>query len=80
MKLSEMTIKDVYAGIALIVAVILSFCGCFLDPQGIIDTSMLYLIAQFLTLTATLLGMGSTVAKIQNIVKGIRSNNTPPIK
>lgn len=56
--------KDILALISLLTAVALAFCATFVDPQGEIDSSMLYAIAQFLTLTATLLGIDSAILQI----------------
>lgn len=66
MKWEDIQLKDIYAGFALLVATVLSFVGTFLPPQGIVDSSMLYLIAQFLLLAATLLGFGNVYRKITN--------------
>lgn len=72
----KLTIKDYYAGFAIIVATVLAFCGTFLPPAGIVDSSMLYLIAQFLVLAATLLGFGTMYTQIYNMIKGFKNNQS----
>lgn len=71
MKWSEAHIKDYYAGFALLVATVLSFIGTFLPPQGEVHQTMLYLIAQFLLLCATLLGFGNIYNKISRKIDSI---------
>ena len=73
---SDVTIKDYYAGFALLVATALSFIGTFLPPAGEIHQSMLYLIAQFLVLCATLMGVGHIYKQIKDSVsEGMKGKN-----
>ena len=65
----KLTVKDCYAGIVILVATVLSFMATLLPPQGIVDSSMLYLIAQWLLLAATLLGAGAIYEKMLNLFK-----------
>lgn len=66
------TNKEILAAVSLFSAIAFGALGSFVAPQGIIDSSMLYLIAQFLVFSATLLGFGDTVHKIQKIAKEIK--------
>lgn len=50
-------------------AVLFGTAGMLLPPLGIIDNSILMLIAQLLILCATLLGVESYVEKIRDIMK-----------
>jgi len=72
MKLHDVTIKEGSAVIALLAAIAFGVLGCVTDPIGIIDRSMLYLVAQFLIFAATALGMGATIQKMSNLVKEIK--------
>lgn len=60
--------KDFLAALATVAAIGFGIAGTFIAPQGIIDSSMLYLIAQLLLYAATLLGFGSAVQKIAEML------------
>jgi len=62
-------IKHLIAIASFVVAVIMSFVALLLPPPGVIDQSVLLLIAQFLILTATLLGVSSYVESIKKLRK-----------
>lgn len=51
--------NKILAWAAFIAAVVLAFTGLFTPPQGEIDSSVSMVIAQFLLLCATLLGIKS---------------------
>ena len=65
----KLSIRDYYAGFAMLVATVLAFFATFLPPQGVVDSSMLYLIAQFLILAATLLGAGEMYEKMLTLFR-----------
>lgn len=48
------SLKFVAGGVCLIMAIIISFVALFLPPTGIIDSSVLWLIAQALLFTSSL--------------------------
>lgn len=59
-----MTSKTLYSGFALVSAVFIALCGVWIQPLGIVDTSLLYVIAQLLIYSASLLGISSAVGHI----------------
>lgn len=52
-----MSMRNVIALAALVWAIILSMCALWLDPQGIIDASVLVLLAQILVFIASIFGL-----------------------
>lgn len=66
-----MKIRSIYSGIALVSAVVLSALAVFIQPRGVIDTSVLYVIAQFLIYSASLLGIAGAVSAISDHLKNI---------
>lgn len=66
-----MLIRNIYSGIALICAVVLSGIACFIEPEGVIDTSVLYVIAQLLIYSASLLGIAGVANAISKHLKNI---------
>ena len=56
------------AYIATIASVGFGIAGTIIAPMGIIDSSMLYLIAQLLIFAATLLGFGTTISKVTDLI------------
>lgn len=74
-----MTSKSFYSGFALVAAVTIAMCGVFIAPMGIVDSSLLYVIAQLLIYSASLLGISSAVqhiAKHFDIINKNRNNGT----
>lgn len=67
-----MTSKTFYSGFALFAAVTIAMCGVFITPMGIVDSSLLYVVAQLLIYSASLLGISSAV---QHIAKHLDSIN-----
>lgn len=66
-----MIIRNIYSGIALAGAVILSAAAVAIEPMGVIDTSILYVVAQLLIYSASLLGISSAVNALSKHVKSI---------
>lgn len=62
-----MKVRYTYAGIALGAAVLLGLLS-FLLHDGEITGNMLILVAQFLVYSLTMVGLGTAVAKILNIM------------
>ena len=63
------------AYIATIASVGFGIAGTIIAPMGIIDSSMLYLIAQLLIFAATLLGFGTTISKVTDLINKNLKNN-----
>lgn len=68
-----MIIRNIYSGIALAGAVILSAAAVAIEPMGVIDTSILYVVAQLLIYSASLLGISSAVNALSKHIKSISS-------
>lgn len=68
-----MLIRNIYSGIALVSAVLLSAAAIVIQPRGIIDTSILYVIAQLLIYSASLLGIAGVASAISKHLKNITS-------
>ena len=68
-----MKTKDVLSACALASAIVIAFLGILIEPLGIIDTSLLYVIAQLLIYSASLLGISSA---IQQFTKTFKNNAT----
>lgn len=56
-------LKAYLALTAFVFAIIFAFTGIFCDPRGIVDHSVLILIAQFLLFVATMLGLRVDISK-----------------
>lgn len=67
-----MEIKDRLATLSVVSAIGFGIAGTLIIPQGVIDSSMLYLIAQLLIFAATALGFGKTIEKVTNAVNEIK--------
>lgn len=63
-----MKTKNYLSSIALISAVAIMFIAVYLEPKGIIDTSVLYVIAQLLVYSASMLGITSAIKEITTIL------------
>lgn len=70
-----MTSKTLYSGFALLSAVVIAMCGLWIQPLGIVDTSLLYVIAQLLIYSASLLGISSAVGHIAKHLKELNKEN-----
>lgn len=66
-----MLIRNIYSGIALISAILLSAFAVAIQPRGIIDTSILYVIAQLLIYSASLLGIAGVASAISKHLKNL---------
>ena len=72
----EVTIKEWYAGVALLAAIGFGIAGISIPPLGEVDGSTLTLIGQMLIFAATLVGLGTTYQKISNIVSTIKGDGS----
>ena len=63
------TVKEILSAVALIVAGIIAVWAMLLPPQGEVDQSILITIAQFLVFAATLLGVDSSVERLNKLLK-----------
>lgn len=70
-----MTSKTLYSGFALFSAVCIAMCGVWIQPLGIVDTSLLYVIAQLLIYSASLLGISSAVGHIAKHLQNLNKQN-----
>lgn len=70
-----MTSKTLYSGFALFSAVCIALCGVWIQPLGIVDTSLLYVIAQLLIYSASLLGISSAVGHIAKHIQNLNKQN-----
>lgn len=70
-----MTSKTLYSGFALISAVSIALCGVWIEPLGIVDTSLLYVVAQLLIYSASLLGISSAVGHIAKHLQNLNKQN-----
>lgn len=70
-----MTSKTIYSGFALVSAVFIALCGVWIQPLGIVDTSLLYVIAQLLIYSASLLGISLAVEKIAKHLQNFNKQN-----
>lgn len=64
-----MTAKTFYSGLSLIAAIVIALFAIWIQPMGIIDTSVLYITAQLLIYSASLMGISSAVATIINALR-----------
>lgn len=70
-----MYLKNIYSGIALIAAIALSSISLAIEPLGIVDTSVLYVVAQLLVYSASLLGIAHAVGEINKHFKNITKDS-----
>ena len=70
-----MTSKTLYSGFALVSAVFIALCGIWIEPLGIVDTSLLYVVAQLLIYSASLLGISSAVGHIAKYLQNLNKQN-----
>lgn len=68
------TTKKIIIFASMIWAILLSIAALFIPPKGVIDPSVLILIAQILVLVATILGFNLT-----NIIKSNGTNSTKEV-
>lgn len=57
-------IKYSLAVISFMASIVIGFLAMFIPPQGIIDNSVLWFIAQLLVFTSTILGIDFTVFNV----------------
>mgnify|MGYP003410280130 FL=1 len=75
-----MTSKTLYSGFALVSAVFIALCGVWIEPLGIVDTSLLYVVAQLLIYSASLLGISSAVGHIAKHLQTLNKQNNDTSK
>ena len=75
-----MTSKTLYSGFALVSAVLIALCGVWIEPPGIVDTSLLYVVAQLLIYSASLLGISSAVGHIAKHLQTLNKQNNDTSK
>lgn len=69
-----MSSKTLYSGVALASAVFIAIFAIYIEPMGIIDTSVLYVVAQLLIYSASLMGISSAVATILHELRQFKNN------
>lgn len=70
-----MTSKTLYSGFALFSAVFIALCGVWIKPLGIVDTSLLYVVAQLLIYSASLLGISSAVGHLAKHLQNLNKQD-----
>lgn len=70
-----MRTKNFLSSTALLSAVAIMFIAVYLEPKGIIDTSVLYVIAQLLVYSASMLGITSAIKEITSILTNKKKGN-----
>ena len=70
-----MTSKTLYSGFALVSAAFIALCGVWIKPLGIVDSSLLYVVAQLLIYSASLLGISSAVGQIAKFIQNLNKQN-----
>lgn len=70
-----MKTKNYLSSIALISAVAIMFIAVYLEPKGVIDTSVLYVIAQLLVYSASMLGITSAIKEITTLLTNRKNRN-----
>lgn len=68
------SLKNSIAVISFISAIVIGFIAIFLPPKGIIDTSVLWFIAQLLVFTSNILGFNFHVPKSDKIIQSNKKN------
>ena len=63
------SVKETLAALALAVASLLAIWALLLPPQGEIDQSVLFSIAQFLVFSATLLGVDGAMDRMKALLR-----------
>ena len=56
-------LKKIFAVISFLCAIVIGFWAMFLPPPGVIDSSVLWFVAQLLVFTSTILGIDYHVFK-----------------
>lgn len=62
-------LKKIVAMFSFFVAIVIGFIALFLPPQGVIDSSVLWFIAQLLVFTANIFGFNLDVFKSDKVNK-----------
>lgn len=61
--------KKAIAVLSFTVAIVIGFIALFLPPQGVIDTSVLWFIAQMLVFTSNIFGFNFNVSQSDKIIQ-----------
>lgn len=64
-----MKLKRAIAVLSFVTAIVIGFIALFLPPQGVIDTSVLWFIAQLLVFTSNIFGFNFNVSQSDKIVQ-----------
>lgn len=70
-----MKTKNFLSSTALVSAVAIMFIAVYLEPKGVIDTSVLYVIAQLLVYSASMLGITSAIKEITTLLTNKKNHN-----
>ena len=66
--------KKVLAVLSFISAIVLGFIAMFLPPKGVIDTSILWFIAQLLVFTSNIFGFNFNVSQSDKIIQSVKKD------
>ena len=69
-----MKLKKIIAVLSFISAIIIGFIALYLPPTGIIDTSVLWFIAQLLVFTSNIFGFNLNVSESNQIIQSIKKD------
>lgn len=69
-----MKLKKTIAVLSFISAIIIGFIALYLPPTGIIDTSVLWFIAQLLVFTSNIFGFNLNVSESNQIIQSIKKD------
>lgn len=64
-----MRLKSAIAVISFVIAIVIGFVALFLPPQGVIDSSVLWFIAQLLVFTSNIFGFDFNVFKSDKVIQ-----------
>ena len=70
----ENLLKRIVAIVSFISAIVIGFIAMFLPPSGIIDTSVLWFIAQLLVFTSNIFGFNFNVLKPNEDIQSYTKN------
>ena len=69
-----MKLKRIIAVLSFISAIIIGFIALYLPPSGVIDTSVLWFIAQLLVFTSNIFGFNLNVSESNQIIQSIKKD------
>lgn len=71
----NLTLKQWLSIGAFIASIVIGFIALFLPPTGVIDSSVLWFVAQLLCFTAGLLGINLNIDNIKQTIKTTKEND-----